>query len=156
MKGTEFVDYIADGRMDFKQLNENFEQISDDIDELDTRVDLEESRQFSQSLTILLENNGYITILEAKEHGNLNIKLIHASIQAADNIKENVTVHILRGNKDICEPQTIKSTEKAGKCQSFNIFQTQIVGKIEAVKLYSSSRRKVLVHLIFSTFGVKQ
>ena len=157
MKGrTERVDYIADGRMDYHALNKNFEDVSDDIDELDERVELESNRRFVQTITYLLESEGYITILSAKEHGNLNIKLVHAFIQKADNVKENTTVHILRGNRDLCEAVTIKGTEKSGKAKSFELYKTQIVGKIEDVKLYSSSRCKVIVTCVFSVEGVKQ
>ena len=138
-------------------MDENFEHISEDIDDLDTRIKFNESRHpATQTVTYLLESEGYVTILTAKEHANRSMKLVHAFVVAADNIKENVTVHLLRENRDLCDPVTIKSTEKAGKCQSFSPFKTQVIGKMEAVKLYSNNRRKVIVTLVLSVEGIKQ
>ena len=133
----------------WEQLNQNFEAVSKDIDSLNNQIKLLQNRLSTPVVTYLLENEGYITVLHANEHSET--KLVHAVIQKADNVKENTTVHILRGNKDLTEPQTIRGTEKSGKCKSFEIFKMQIIGEIEDVKLYSSSRCKVVVTLVFSS-----
>ena len=156
MKGTKAVDFIPKGTEDWATANKNFEDISDDIDELDTRIELLRKRLSIQTVTYLLEGEGYTTALEAKEHGNLNCKLIHAFMQKADNVKENITVHILKENKDLCDPVTLKGSEKSGKCQSFSPYKFQIVGKMDSIKLYSSSRCKVVVTLVITSLGVKQ
>lgn len=137
----------------WEQLNKNFEDVGNDIDELHNQVKLLKNRLSTQVVTYLLESEGYITVLHANEHSNT--KLVHAVIQAADNVKENVTVHVLRENRDLCEPKTIKSTEKAGKSQTFDLYKTQIIKETENIKLYSSNRRKVIVTLVLSSIGVK-
>lgn len=147
---TKKFSYINTGIAEWIVIDQNFTDISTDIDDLDNRIIFNKKRNKyqTQMVTYLLEGEGYITVLTAKGHNNYNMKLVHAFMVAADNIKENVTVHILRENRDLCEPVTIKSTEKAGKAQSFAPFKTQIINKMDKVKMYSSSRRKVIVTLV--------
>ena len=151
---TKIVARIPDGSIDWPVMDKNFEDISDDIDELNIRIDLADKRLYTQTITYLLESPGYTTVLSAEGHGYRSIKLVHAFMVAADAIQENVTVNILRENKDLCKSVTIKASEKLGKAQSFSPYKTQVIGKMEAVKLYSNSRRKVIVTLILS--GAKQ
>ena len=138
----------------WEQLNQNFEAVSKDIDSLNNQIKLLQNRLSTQVVTYLLENEGYLTVLHANEH--TKTKLVHAVISAADNIKENVSVHILRENKDLCEEKTIKSTEKAGKAHSFNLYHSQVIQENENIKLYSNNRRKILITLVFCNIGVKQ
>ena len=137
----------------WEQLNKNFEDVSNDIDELHNQVKLLKNRLSTQVVTYLLESEGYITVLHANEHSKT--KLVHAIIQAADNVKENITVHILRGNKDLCEPKTIKVGEKSGKSHTFELFKGQTINEEEDIKLYSNNRRKVIVTLVLSSIGVE-
>jgi hypothetical protein len=138
----------------WEQLNKNFEDVSDDIDNLNKEISVLRARLSTQVVTYLLENEGYTTVLHANEHSKT--KLVHAIIQAADNVKENITVHILRGNKDLCEPKTIKTSEKSGKSHTFELFKGQTINESEDIKLYSNNRRKVIVTLVLSSIGVKQ
>ena len=137
----------------WSQISKNFEDVSDDIDELHNQVKLLKNRLSTQVVTYLLEAEGYITVLHANEHSNT--KLVHAVIQKADNVRENTTVHILRENKDLCEPAVIKGSEKSGKCKTFNIFKTQVIKENENIKLYSNSRCRVLITLVFCNLGVE-
>ena len=137
----------------WEQLNQNFEAVSKDIDALNNEISLLRARQSTQVVSYLLESEGYITVLHSNEHSKT--KLVHAIIVASDNIKENVSVHILRENKDLCEAKTIKGSERAGKAHTFNLYQSQVIKENENIKVYSNNRRKVLITLVFSNIGVK-
>lgn len=147
------LDYINTGIVDWEEVNNNFTDISDDIANLNTRLLRQENALERNVVTYLLETEGYTTVLRAKEHDNT--KLVHAFIQAADNVKETVTIHILKGNRDIAKPQTIKSTEKSGKAQNFSLYKTQVISKVDNIKLYTNGNRKVIVTLVFSNYDVK-
>ena len=149
MKGTNVVSFQDLGQADWQTANENFEAISEDVDELDGRINRLDKRTSVQTVTYLIESEGYVTVLTAKEHSNLAMRLVHGFVVAGDNVKENVTIHVLRTNRDLCDSVTLKSTEKSGKAQSFTPFKMQVIGKMEDVKIYSNSRRKVIVTLIF-------
>ena len=147
------IDYADDGRMNYVQLNKNFEELGKDVSAL-MRQDIQAIKNTTElvNLSVLCEAAGFLTVLPARMHSHLVLK--SGYIVAGDNVKENINVQVLYGNDErMLGAGVMKATEKAGKAHNLTINRGETVHQIEEVMVHTDNRRKVIVNL---TFEVKE
>jgi myo-inositol-hexaphosphate 3-phosphohydrolase len=147
------IDYADDGRMNYIQLNKNFENMGKDITAIMERdVQAIKDTVGLVNFSVLCEEKGFVTILPARMHSHLALR--SGYIVAGDNVKETVSAKVIYGNNEKeLATGIIKSTEKAGKAHNLVIKEGEIIHQIEEVVVYTDNRRKLLVNL---TFEVKE
>ena len=142
------ISYQKRGDIDVKQIIANFEELEERIVDVEDGVKGLDTYQGTFAISKLVDSATYFTMLYAKDHPNVEIE--SAYIQAADNLKEDVTIQILQdGKTDLVEPKTIKSTEKAGKGHSLDVLNWKVINRISTVEILSDSKRRVVVTMVF-------
>ena len=147
MVDIKHFDYVEDGRVAWPIIVDNFAAIKKTVGELEDDVKFLFDNQSTVTRTLLVESEAVYTLMERNDHPTGRI--IEAFIMAGDNIKEEQTIRIVNGNKDLVERKTLKSTEKSGKIQSMEILRHQKVHRIDEVKVMSTSHRKTTVTIVF-------
>ena len=132
----------------FGILNDNFDEIAEDIDNLKKEQDAIKVADLYRNESILCDAEGEFNVFEAGKHPTM--KLIGGFIQAADNIKQDITIRILYGRKNReLSKASIKGSEKSGKTQALKVVKWKSINQHDGMIIRTNNRRKVIVHMRF-------
>ena len=145
---VETFKYAHAGNIDCVAIQSNFDVLTDLLNDVVKEVNtLKDRRKDKFVRTVLMDSTAPITILEAGDHENL--KIVSGFVIAADTLKMDQTISIINSaNQALIESKTIKSTERSGKAQSFEVIEWRTISKFDDVYVIPSSRRKVVVSLL--------